>query len=54
MTRFPEAIARLFGRVFVCKRCKSKLRADPSKIRANKIICKKCNSKAFRPIKSKK
>ena len=54
MTKFPEAIARMFGRVFVCKKCKSKLRADSSKIRALKVTCKKCGSKAFRPIKSKK
>ena len=54
MARFPEAVARMFGRVYVCKKCKTKRKADPSKIRAGKIKCKKCNSKSFRPIKSKK
>ncbi len=54
--KVPEAEARLFKRVFVCRKCKSKIKADQSKIRARKIICrnKKCNSRDFRPIKKEK
>lgn len=46
---FPEAMQRLFVRVFVCKVCKSKMRADPAKVRAGKVKCRKCGSKALRP-----
>ncbi|MBL7051207.1 50S ribosomal protein L40e [Candidatus Woesearchaeota archaeon] len=53
MAKLPEAEARLFKNIFVCKKCKTKIRADPSKIRAEKIKCRGCNGKAFRPIKKK-
>lgn len=46
---FPETIARLYSRVFVCRVCKSKIRADPSKVRARKVKCRKCGSKFLRP-----
>lgn len=46
---FPEAIARLYHRVFVCRVCKSKIRADPAKVKAGKVKCRKCGSKALRP-----
>ena len=48
---FPEAMARLFNRVFVCKLCKSKIRADPAKVRIGKVKCRKCGSHALRPKK---
>ena len=48
---FPEAMHRLFNRVFVCKVCKSKIRADPRKVREEKIKCRKCGSRALRPKK---
>ena len=46
---FPEATQRLFFRVFVCKVCKRKIRADPEKVRAGKVKCRKCGSRALRP-----
>jgi ribosomal protein L40E len=46
---FPEATARLFQRVFVCRVCKSKIRADVAKVRAGKVKCRKCGSRALRP-----
>ena len=46
---FPEASKRIFFRVFVCRNCKSKMRADPAKVRAGKIKCRKCGSHALRP-----
>lgn len=53
---FPEAMARMFNRVFVCKVCKSKIRADPRKVREGKIKCRKCGSRALRrkrrPVKA--
>ncbi|MBS3156779.1 50S ribosomal protein L40e [Candidatus Woesearchaeota archaeon] len=54
MAKFPEASARLFHNVFVCKRCKTKRKADIRKILDKQILCRKCGSKAFRAIKSKK
>jgi ribosomal protein L40E len=48
---FPEAVARLYSRVFVCKVCKSKIRADPAKVKAGKVKCRRCGSKALRPKK---
>ena len=45
----PEAVQRLYHRVFVCKVCKSKIRADPAKVRAGKVKCRKCGSRDLRP-----
>ncbi len=46
--RIPEAEARLFRRVFICRKCKVKIRADYAKIRAKKILCHKCGSRDFK------
>ena len=49
MAKFKEATARLFTNIFVCKKCKSKIRADPLKVKARRIKCRKCFCKALRP-----
>ena len=36
-TKLPAAQARLYKNMFVCKNCKSKIRADPRKILERKI-----------------
>ncbi|MFA4887746.1 MAG: 50S ribosomal protein L40e [Candidatus Nanoarchaeia archaeon] len=54
MVRFPEATKRIFGNVYVCRKCKTKRKADPAKVLKGKISCKKCASKALRPIKKSK
>ncbi len=54
MTRIPEATARLFHRVWICRKCKKKIRADGSKIRARKILCPKCGSRDFRAKRKEK
>ncbi len=46
---FKEAEERLFKNVFICVKCKSKIRADPLKVRQGKVKCRKCKSKALRP-----
>ncbi len=46
---FPETQQRLFERVFVCKNCKKKMRANPAHVRAGKVVCPKCKRKDFRP-----
>ena len=47
--KIPEAIARLFGRKWVCRRCKHAVRGDAMKMRSGAIFCKICGSRAFRP-----
>lgn len=53
MAKLPAAQARLFKNMFVCKNCKSKRRAEPLKILNGKIRCRKCQGKAFRPVRKK-
>ncbi|MBW2993753.1 50S ribosomal protein L40e [Candidatus Woesearchaeota archaeon] len=53
MVKFKEAEKRMFKNVFVCKRCKTKIKAPPMKIRLEKISCRKCGYKALRPVKKK-
>ncbi len=54
MVRFPEATTRLFYNVFVCKKCKSKRKADMRKVMLKKVSCRRCGGKSFRMIKSKR
>ncbi len=53
MTKLPAAQARLSKNVFVCKKCKLKVRAEPLKILTKKVQCRKCDGKEFRPIRKK-
>ncbi len=53
MVKFKEAEARHFKNMFVCLRCKSKVRAPTLKVLAGKIRCRKCNSKDLRPVRKK-
>jgi ribosomal protein L40E len=53
MAKFQEAIDRNFKNIFVCRRCKTKIRAPTLKVIAGKIKCRKCAGKVLRPIKKK-
>lgn len=53
MAKIPEADARLYKNVFVCKRCKRKIRAQPLKVFAGKVKCRHCGSNALRPVRKK-
>jgi ribosomal protein L40E len=53
MGKFPEADKRLFHRIFICKNCKSKIRAPILKVLAGKVACRKCAAKTLR-VKKKK
>ena len=53
MAKFPEADARLFYRKFVCRKCKTVLKASNLDIIAGKITCKNCGSHALRPKRKK-
>lgn len=52
-TKIPAAQNRLYKNMFVCKKCKHKLRMDPLKILQGKVKCRKCSGKDFRVIKKK-
>jgi len=53
MVKFPEAEARIFRNMFVCRKCKTKIRASSMKVRLGKVSCRKCGSKALRSVKKK-
>lgn len=53
MAKIEATQGRLFKRIFVCKNCHSKMRADSRKIAEGKLKCRKCKGAVFRP-KSKK
>ncbi len=48
---FPEAMARIYQRMYVCRVCKTKIRADGAKIKAGVVKCRGCGSRALRPKK---
>ena len=52
--KLPEAMNRIFGRKWVCKICKTVMKADSVKVQAKKLICKGCQKKNFRPKKKEK
>jgi len=45
---------RLFKNMFVCERCKSKIRADPQKVLKSKVRCRKCGRSQLRVLKKSK
>lgn len=53
MAKFPEADARMFHNTFICRVCKSKIKASNLKVIAKKVKCRKCNGKELRPKKKK-
>jgi len=53
MTKIPEAEARMFKDVFVCRNCKSVVRASTLKVLGGAVKCRKCGSRALRPKKKK-
>ncbi|MCX6817780.1 MAG: 50S ribosomal protein L40e [Candidatus Aenigmarchaeota archaeon] len=52
--KFPEAEARLFTHIFICQACGARIRADPVKVKAKKIKCRKCRKKQLRAIKKER
>ena len=53
MAKIPEADARIFRNIFICKKCKSRIRASSMKVIQGKIKCRKCGSRALRPVRKK-
>ncbi|PIY60007.1 50S ribosomal protein L40e [Candidatus Woesearchaeota archaeon CG_4_10_14_0_8_um_filter_47_5] len=50
---FEEAMNRYFRNVFVCKKCKSKIRATNMKVIAGEVKCRKCGMRYLRPKRKK-
>ncbi len=53
MAKFPEAEARLFKNIFVCRKCKSRIRTTNLRVLAGRVSCRKCKSKALKPVRKK-
>ena len=53
MAKFEEANNRIFKNKFVCKRCKSTIKAPNIAVLQGKIKCRACSSRALR-VKRKK
>lgn len=53
MVKFPEADVRKFKNIFVCKRCKTKIRAPNAKVKDGHVNCRQCKTNAFRAVRKK-
>lgn len=53
MGKFPEASARLLDNIFVCRRCKRKVRTTNLRVIKGESRCRNCASKALRPARKK-
>jgi|TARA_Y100000310_G_scaffold343874_1_gene453620 predicted Zn finger-like uncharacterized protein len=53
MAKIPEAQNRIFKNVFVCKKCQTKIKANPIRILEGKVKCRKCKKRALRPLRKK-
>jgi len=53
MAKVPAAQTRLFKNLFVCRNCKSTMRADGRKIILGKVKCRKCGGTVFRTRRKK-
>lgn len=53
MGTFPEAEARLYNNVYICRKCESKTRVAIGKILAGKGVCRKCCSSQLRKVRAR-
>jgi len=53
MGKFEEAGERTMKNIFVCKVCKSKIRAPSLKVSQGQISCRKCKARKLRPKRKK-
>jgi len=53
MAKFPEAQTRLMKDKFVCRKCKSTIRASNMLVIAGLVKCRKCKSRVLRPVRKK-
>lgn len=55
MGQFPEAQKRILDNIFVCKKCKTKIRSTNLRVIKGEVRCRNtsCKSKALRPMRKK-
>ncbi len=53
MVKFEEASARILKNIFVCRVCKTKIRAPSLKVSQGKVKCRACNARKLRPKRKK-
>ena len=53
MVKFAEAEVRKFRNVFVCRKCKTKIKSPNIKIIQGKVSCRRCGSRAFKAVRKK-
>ena len=53
MVKFEEAMNRNYGRKYICKKCKTVIRADPLKVVVVKVKCRKCGFSKLRSPRKK-
>ena len=53
MVKFPEADARLFRNKYVCRKCKSVVKAPNMAVLQGKVLCRRCSCNKLR-VKRKK
>ncbi len=51
MAKFKEAADRMFKNVFVCKKCKRKIRTTAQKVILKTVKCRNCNGKSLRAVR---
>jgi formylmethanofuran dehydrogenase subunit E len=53
MVKFPEAEARKFRNIFICRKCKNKRKSPNMKIIQGKVRCRTCGSTSFKAVRKK-
>ncbi len=53
MVKFPEGDLRLFRNKFVCRKCKTVMRAPSRKIAEGGVTCRNCGRHKFKPKRKK-
>jgi len=53
MGKFPEASKRTLDNLFVCRKCKSKIRTTNLRVLQGQVKCRKCGYDKLRPVKKK-
>lgn len=53
MGTFPEAEARIFKNIYICRKCEAKNRVPGQKVLMGVASCRKCGSKSLRSLRRK-
>lgn len=53
MGKFPEASKRILDNLFVCRKCKSKIRTSNLRVLQGSVKCRKCGYDKLRPVRKK-